>query len=95
MTNARTIAAGLTRAQKRALLDAEVSEPVKWMKGYTGIKMEPCGMSANHVAELVSLGLVTLPIRAGDRSTTAFYQGEIHTLGLAVRAILQEQEHGE
>lgn len=84
-------AAGLSEAQRRAVMEAEVSPPTAFMPNYSAVLLHNSGMTASEVADLVALGLMTLPIRLGDRSYTSGYHGEIHPLGLAVRAHLRSQ----
>ena len=86
-----TIAAGLSEAQRRALMAAVVREPASFMPNYRAIELTAGGMSGAETEELKALGLVTLPICIGPRSGWPIYHGEIHPTGLAVRAYLQEQ----
>lgn len=93
--DAETIAAGLTSAQRRALISADITPPRQLMPTYTSIKMPGCGMDGSEAEELRLLGLVTLPVRQGGYSGPSIYMGEIHPLGLAVRAIIEKEMKGE
>ncbi len=92
---AEDVASKLTEAQRRALAGAKVREPHPVMPNYWAIEMPCCGMNGAESDELVKLGLVTLPIRRGGRSGPSIYFGEVHPLGLAVRALLTAPDNGD
>ena len=101
MTNAHTIAAGLTAAQRNALLWCHVDgSPRDHIAGSPRevsfyvlakvIKGDPC----SQIATIYSL------VKRGENKVVGRGRWLVATwmltpLGLAVRAILQEQDHGE
>lgn len=82
----------LTETQRKALCGATVKKSTI-LKNYYMLDMPCCGMSGQEAENLVKLGLVSLPIRSGPRCGPSTYHGEIHALGLAVRAHLERQTH--
>ena len=88
--DAREIAGTLTKAQREALLGASVRPPsyaIRQLLGdYHQVELPSSRMSGLECQQLQHLGLVILPIRTKGGALV----GEIHPLGLAVRAILQE-----
>lgn len=82
------IARGLTRAQREAILRMKVREPHSFMPNYHAVEFHSGSCGAVEVEAMQRMGLVTLPIATGGRSNPT-YHGEIHALGLAVRAHLE------
>lgn len=89
MTDPAKITAGLSEAQREAFARMNVKPPLSILPNYYSVEFFG-GDLPGVAAELQALGLVTLPI-ASDRHAPTYY-GEIHPLGLAVRAILQEED---
>lgn len=88
MTSPEQIAAKLSDAQRKALLGAKVHEPHSFMPNYHAVEFKCAGNGAV-VESLQDAGLVSLPIRLGDRSSTFGFSGEILPLGLEVRKLLE------
>jgi len=84
------IADSLSEAQRAAIVAAKIPPPTNILPNYRMVDLPNCGMTATEADKLQSLGLVSLPIRIGARTGTASYSGEIHPIGLRVRAILEK-----
>lgn len=89
------IAAWLSKAQRDMLVSAKVSPPPSFMPNYHSIEIDCRSHNASDAMALQSAGLVSLPIRIGDRHFTGGYRGEIHPLGLAVAAIIRSEKDGK
>lgn len=85
---AREVASKLTEAQREMLLAAVVIEPHSIMPNYWMVAIDCRGRSSADAEALQEMGLVSLPIRRGNRSCTLGFDGEILPLGRAVRSIL-------
>jgi hypothetical protein len=89
MDDAEKIAAGLTEAQRTMLRTATVIEPHSVLPNYWIVSIDCRNQSSADAEELQKAGLVNLPIRRGNRSSTIGFDGEILPLGREVRAILE------
>ena len=87
------IAAKLTEAQRRALVNSTAWKSILFLgEDQQFGEMKPCGCSGTEIEAMEGLGLFDAPIRIGDRHCTIEYRINWHSLGLAVRSHLIEQE---
>ena len=85
------IADSLTEAQRSMLVTAKSYNNPSFMPNYHMIEIDCRGRQPDDAAALQELGLVTLPIRIGDRSCTLGFSGELLPLGIEVRRILESR----
>ena len=83
------IAGDLTDSQRAALIDVEITPYHPFIPSYN-VKISMGKCSHDDREQFKTLGLMTLPILVGSRFGRGSYYGEIHPLGLAVRAYIRQ-----
>lgn len=94
-TRAQEIAGKLTKAQAAAIMSATIRPPhATFMPDYHAVRVPGfCDNAA--VEELGKIGVWSLPIRTGNYWHTVEWCGQMLPLGLAVRRILERQDHAD